>query len=299
MFCECPNPFHESKDAVITNRFARFWFSRLWQIATSAFLIENAPESVNVNYIESVLLTNGYIGFQKINDELYSLPVTIETRDPYMYPDKCFTANWLLGENKFKNNYDGVVMLSNKHGTPAINIITEYAEQLARIEVNIKVNLDNTKIDKIFIAETPEQANKIRKLVDDVVSGKLAVIAEPDIADKIFNEEGKLPVYSSPSEYMVDKLIENRRQIFNDFLNTFGIDTSGANVVKAERNTNLEVESNDMQITVQRDFWLEPRRRALKKINELFGTDMTYTVVGLQDIVNEDQTETEEESNAD
>ena len=132
---------------------------------------------------------------------------------------------------------------------------------------------------KVFQAESDEQAQAIRKMVDDIDSGKLAVIQKPDIFSQIMgsgdNSGNGIPVYSTPSEYLADKYIENMREILNDFYTTFGINSSGANMIKHERNLSSEVNSNNQQIMINRVYWLEPRQKAAELASELFGTEIT------------------------
>ena len=114
-------------------------------------------------------------------------------------------------------------------------------------------------------------------MVDDIDSGKLAVIQKPDIFSQIMsNDSGnRVPVYSTPSEYLADKYLENMREILNDFYTTFGVNSSGANMIKHERNLSSEVNSNNQQIMINRVYWLEPRQEAAKLASEIFGTEIT------------------------
>ena len=129
----------------------------------------------------------------------------------------------------------------------------------------------------VFCAETDEQAQAIRKMVDDVDSGKLAVIQKPDVFAQIMNGDSSknMVVYSTASEYLADKYIENMREILNDFYTTFGVNSSGANMIKHERNLVDEVNSNNQQIMINRVYWLEPRQQAAKLASELFGVEIS------------------------
>ena len=135
-------------------------------------------------------------------------------------------------------------------------------------------------MSNVFSAEDDEQAQAIRKMIDDIDAGRLAVIQKSGIFAQIAGSDDNkgMMVYSTPSQYLADKYIQNMREILNDFYTTFGVNSSGANMVKSERNIIAEVNSNNQQIMINRVYWLETRKEAAKLASEMFNTDITVDI---------------------
>ncbi len=260
-----------------------YWFEMLWNRVMSLYEwkgkdFEGKDASLNADYLEWVLMSQGEAAFIKDNDGLLrGLRCSRIGLDPYNFPITLITANHVLGNLTGKVNKDCVWIRNNKLALPTIPTIKYYATQLAKVQISLNVSLSNNRMAKVFQAETDAQAQAIRKMVDDIDAGKLAVIQKPDIFSQIMsNESGnRVPVYSTPSEYLADKYLENMREILNDFYTTFGVNSSGANMIKHERNLSSEVDSNNQQIMINRVYWLEPRQEAAKLASEIFGTEIT------------------------
>ena len=280
---ECPNPYTGCKSP--EGICARYWFSMLWNRVMSLYEwkgkdFEGKDATLNADYLEYTLMTQGEACFIKDKKGfLRGLRCSRIGLDHYNFPITLLATNPVLGNLQGKVNEDCVWIRNNKFATPTIETIKYYATQLAKIQISLNVSLSNNRMTKVFQAESDEQAQAIRKMVDDIDSGKLAVIQKPDIFSQIMggadNSGNGIPVYSTPSEYLADKYLENMREILNDFYTTFGINSSGANMIKHERNLSSEVNSNNQQIMINRVYWLEPRQKAAELASELFGTEIT------------------------
>ena len=278
---ECPNPYTGCKSP--EGICQKYWFYMLWNRVMSLYEwkgkdFEGKTATLNADYLEWVLMCQGEAAFIKDKQgKLRGLHCSRIGLDPYNFPLTLLAANPVLGNLTGAVNKDCVWIRNNKFATPTIATIKYYATQLAKVQVSLNVSLSNNRMTKVFQAESDEQAQAIRKMVDDVDAGKLAVIQKPDIFSQIVGggESNKIPVYSTPSEYLADKYLENMREILNDFYTTFGVNSSGANMVKHERNLSSEVNSNNQQIMINRVYWLEPRQQAAKLASEIFDTEIT------------------------
>ena len=299
---ECPNPYTGCKTP--EGICARYWFSMLWNRVMSLYEwkgkdFEGKDATLNADYLEYTLMTQGEACFIKDKKGLLrGLRCSRIGLDPYNFPITLLATNPVLGNLQGKVNKDCVWIRNNKFATPTIETIKYYATQLAKVQISLNVSLSNNRMTKVFQAESDEQAQAIRKMVDDIDGGKLAVIQKPDIFSQIMggadNSGNGIPVYSTPSEYLADKYLENMREILNDFYTTFGVNSSGANMIKHERNLSSEVNSNNQQIMINRVYWLEPRQKAAELASELFGTEITVDL--REEDINIDK-EMEEEPN--
>lgn len=306
---ECPNPYTGCKTP--EGICQRYWFSMLWDRVMSLYEwkgkdFEGKDATLNADYLEYTLMTQGEACFIKDKQGLLrGLRCSRIGLDPYNFPLTLLATNPVLGNLQGKVNKDCVWIRNNKFATPTIETIKYYATQLAKVQISLNVSLSNNRMTKVFQAESDEQAQAIRKMVDDIDSGKLAVIQKPDIFSQIMgggdSSGSGIPVYSTPSEYLADKYLENMREILNDFYTTFGVNSSGANMIKHERNLSSEVNSNNQQIMINRVYWLEPRQKAAELASELFGVEISVDLreedIDIYSDLNDQMIDKEEESN--
>ena len=255
MVLQCPNPYTGCKTP--EGICQRYWFEMLWNRVMSLYewkgpLFEGPDATLNADYLEWVLMSQGEATFIKDKEgKLRGLRCSRIGLDPYNFPVTILATNPVLGRITGKVNKDCVWIRNNKFATPTIDTIKYYATQLAKVQTSLNVSLSNNRMANVFSAENDEQAQAIRKMVDDVDAGKLAVIQKPDVFAQIMggDKANNMLVYSTASQYLADKYIENMREILNDFYATFGVNSSGANMIKASKNSVAEVNSNNQQIT--------------------------------------------------
>lgn len=284
MILQCPNPYTGCKTP--EGICQRYWFDMLWNRVMSLYewkgpLFEGPDATLNADYLEWVLMSQGEATFIKDKEgKLRGLKCSKIGLDPYNFPVTILATNPVLGTITGKVNKDCVWIRNNKFATSTIDTIKYYATQLAKVQTSLNVSLSNNRMANVFSAETDEQAQAIRKMVDDVDAGKLAVIQKPDVFAQIMggDKANNMLVYSTASQYLADKYIENMREILNDFYATFGVNSSGANMIKASKNSVAEVNSNNQQIMINRVYWLEPRQEAAKLASELFNVDISVDI---------------------
>lgn len=251
------------------DRACAFWFNDLIERVASLFQYEGLPPSINPLYLETVLLTQGFIIWSKDKKGvLRALRGSVEGLDCYNFPVRGIIANHVLGNWKTTFHVDSVLGLNNRFGTPATTVISYYAEQLATLDTDIISNLDNLKLTKIFHADNNEQAQKIRRFIDEIKSGKMAVITTSALSELFDDESHNIPFYSDPFTYVVDKLLKDRRTIINDFLTKFGVNNCA--VEKAERLITDEVNANNEEIANNRRYWLSTREEMCAEVNHIF-----------------------------
>lgn len=284
MVLQCPNPYTGCKTP--EGICQRYWFEMLWNRVMSLYewkspLFDGPDATLNADYLEWALMSQGEATFIKDKEgKLRGLRCSRIGLDPYNFPVTILATNPVLGTITGKVNKDCVWIRNNKFATPTIDTIKYYATQLAKVQTSLNVSLSNNRMANVFSAETDEQAQAIRKMVDDVDAGKLAVIQKPDVFAQIMggDKANNMLVYSTASQYLADKYIENMREILNDFYATFGVNSSGANMIKASKNSVAEVNSNNQQIMINRVYWLEPRQEAAKLASELFNVDISVDI---------------------
>lgn len=280
IFDNC-NPFTKNPNNQPELKYACYYFNYLFNVVMSLYDWtgkEFEPGgSLNRDYLEWALNTQGHAGFFLDKDKkIRGLLTTRVGLDPYNFPTTLQTSNPVLGDLKGVIGVNAVWVRNNRFAVPTISTIRHFAEELAKVEVSLNVNLTNSRDVKIYQAETDAQAQQIRKAVDDISKGKPGIILKPDLAEQIMSDtgSGSVPVFGTPSEYLVDKYIQDKRSIMNDFFVAFGVNASGANIIKKERNLTSEVDSNNQEIEVNKSYWLETREQACREVKEVLGFDI-------------------------
>lgn len=259
-------------------RKARVWFDLLWEKVVSFRKYENLPDSINRDYLETILMAEGNITWIKDKDgKLRSLRGASYGLDCYNFPTSVEISNPVLGTLKGEYGINAIWMRNNMYACPATFIVFDTAMALAQLDVDFKVNLDNLKLAKIFAVSNEEQARQVAKLYEKIMSGEPGVIiTNKDIQD-MFLGNNKVEVFGSDMKYYGTQFLTDRRTLLNDFLTRFGIDNIPYE--KRERLTTPEVTSNAQEIAINRDYWLRTVKEALEQVNTMFGTNITVDYV--------------------
>lgn len=264
-------------------RKARFWYDLLWNKAISLFEYEGLPESVNRDYLETILMSRGNAVWIKDNDGLLrALYGAAYGFDCYMFPTTTEIANPVLGDLRGTFHVDAVWMRNNIYALPIQDKIFEYSMQLAQLDTNLKVNLDNLKTATVFNVENDKQALQIKDIYKRIVSGEPGIIVSDNL-DLL--SENKFEVFSNNIQYLGTQFLADRRTIINDFLTLFGI--NNISLEKKERLITGEVDSNDQELEINKYYWLKPRQDAIAEVNKIFGTNIKVKMVEPKKIEND------------
>ena len=244
-------------------------YSRLKNIALSAFKWEGLPDTCNVRYLEDTLFHYGMAVF--VDDpemSFLNLKVTpADTLNVYNEPIR-YTA--------FSTNYskeyaadDCVIIRNNLMSKSTDSTIMLYAERIAKLEMAIDIN-------------TQAQKTPILIRCDDKTKKTLETIYAQYEGDKpvIFGHnklmEKPLEVLTTEAPFVADKLREEKRNLWNEVLEFLGINTNPSDK-KKERLIMSEVESNNEQIDIQAETMLLCRQMACDEINKKYGLNVSVS----------------------
>lgn len=252
----------------MNNRTYSGWFNRLYSMAISIFEWDNLPDSVDQRFLEYVLFWNGFGVY--FNDEelgnLFLSGLISGPLDVYNIP----TLRTAIANNGYMrtdlNKTNSVVVYDNYSRQPIAETIKLYAMKLYEIDRTIDVNVKAQKTPVALICED-EKA---------VLSAQNAYLKYDGNIPVMFATKGMLSNFTTAktdSPYMGDKLQLLKTQILNECLAFLGIE---ANLnEKAERLISAEISGNLGIIEAMRLNRLKSREDAARKINNLFGTNIT------------------------
>ena len=144
-----------------------------------AFTIENMPINIPTEYFIANLLYKGNVGFFKVNDDYYINQIELSTNLDYLYrPTICISVNpyqkFLNGEFDLKEN---VVLIKNDFlGQGEFLNIAQKISMLVDNFLSQKMSVINTRIDKIFFAETQSDKETFDKYIENIEKGNNTTI---------------------------------------------------------------------------------------------------------------------------
>lgn len=249
------------------------YLERLKRIAMSMFEWENLPASMNARYIEMCLYYTGKAAF--LYDENYGFINTQAVDTGYIniygIPTKlnCFsfsyntTRNTYMGFNKKTGKEkEAILVMNNYDMIPTATQIELYAERLTEAQRTCDINVNAMRTPVLI--ETDQNGRFTLKQVYEQYEGNQPVI----YANKANGIADSLRVLKTDAPIVFDKVMEYKRDIFNEALTFLGISNLDE---KKERRVVNEAESNNEVINLNLQAFLAPRKQACKEFNEKFG----------------------------
>ena len=244
----------------------QMYLRQLLTLAENVFEFENMPTFIDTAYLNKNLLRNGSIAFFK--DEvmgLLALPyVNIGTLDVYGRPNKIK----VMSQNTYTRTLsrdEYVIMYDNNGRYPLFSDITQYAERIALDTRTIDINILQQRTPR-FWKTSSDKEKSIRNIINNVDGLENTVLTYDDI------NLDDIQLVLEPAPYVADKIDIQKEKIWNEFLRLIGI--ANMNFQKKERNIKDEVMASQGGTIASRYSRFEPRQKAIKQINEKFGTNI-------------------------
>lgn len=275
------------------------YLERLKKIALSMFEWVNLPSSMNSRWLErclyymgmASLLKDKKYGFINTNAtsagyvNIYGLPSTINCYSfEYQSQRKLYTGlNPLLSEKQQEaNDYNEcILVLNNWEAIPTCSTIELFAYRLYQAEQTAFINVKAQRTPVMILV-----GEKQRLLMENLYSqydGNSPFI----FGDKSQMEGVDIKAISTQAPYIADKIMEYKKDIWNEALAFLGINT--LTLEKKERMITDEANSNNELINMNLQSYLAPRQEACKQFNEKFrltGTDKEISVRVRSDLHN-------------
>lgn len=263
----------------VTNSYvASFYRMYFYNKLFSIIQINGLPDSIDERYFKNTLLTRGFLGV--FDTEEYGLIANhgaVWDYDIYYNPVMFRAVNPKLHfryERKIGIDVE-LVKLSPNFET-VLPLIYYFADLMAVAVQGIDVNILNSKLAYVFLCENQKQAESFKKLMEEIVNGEGAVFADK----KLFTEDGKLKVElfnrDLKNTYIVDKLMELKKDIENEFNSYIGL--SVVNTDKRERLITPEVELSNNNNRLIIELWQTTINDCLEKVNKMFNTNINCTL---------------------
>ena len=264
-------------DSALMNSETYFdYVERFKKICLSMFEWVNLPDSMNARYLEECLYYKGQASLLK--DELYGFINTQCASNGYLniygLPTSlnCYSYQY----NSIRNLYTGldgtedkdcILVMNNWERIPTASTIELFCQRLAEAEMTAQVNIKAQKTPVLIVVDENQ-----RLMMENLYSqydGNRPFI----MGDKNQVGDGVVKSINTGAPFIADKIMEYKKQIWNEALQFLGINT--LQTEKKERLITDEASSNNELINLNLQSMLIPRQEACKQFNKLFGLEGT------------------------
>lgn len=233
------------------------------------FNYKGLPDTIPEKDLEIILQVNGNATITKVDGKLYAFVGGLGgVHNPYYLPTLSIVANPSLKFNKsLEIDKDCVVMLNDYLYQGLMPTHNKYGRLLAEAEISLKQALFNARIPVVVQADNDNAKASADKFFEDVENGmSYKTIINKSLLDglKIQN------FYNQP--YIKD-LIEATQYIKGSWYSEIGLNATFN--LKREAVNESETRQNDDILSPPVDTMLECRKKALEKINTMYGTNIT------------------------
>lgn len=266
-----------SKKRAITDMFADSgmlnnmtymqYLNRLTELAISMFEWKNLPPSVDPRYLELHLFETGCMVYFD-DDVLGNLCLDCITNgrlDVYGNPILRRAYSEYNNYQKLLKESNSVIIWNNYLHTNSILDVKMFSRRLYNIDRIIDVNA-NAQKTPVLVQGTEKQRLTLVNLYKEFEGNAPFIFGDKNL------DLNALKVLQTGAPYVCDKLYQLKTQIWNEALTYLGI--SNINIQKKERLITDEVTRNQGGTIASRYSRLESRRQAVKKINDMFGTNI-------------------------
>lgn len=282
------------KDAALVNDATYFdYLDRIKKIALSMFEWVNLPAGMDSRWLERCLYYKGQAAM--LYDEsmggfintsataagtinIYGIPTRINC---YSYGYQSTRTLFTSGTETQKPEQGCILVMNNWERLPTASTIELFAMRLYEAERATDTNVKNSKFPLVILTDDKQRLTMVNMYRQ--ISGNEPVI----FGDKNSGIENSIQVLKTDSPYLADKLMEYKKQIWNEALTFLGI--NNIDVEKKERLIADEATTNNEVTNLNLLSYLAPRKEAAKLFNEKFGltgTDQEVDVRVRSDLFN-------------
>ena len=253
--------------AILNNLTYLQYINRLTELAICMFEWKNLPASVDQRYLELHLFETGCMVYFD-DDILGNLCLDcIANGRLGVYGDPILRRAYSGYNNyqKLLKESNSVIIWNNYLHTNSILDVIMFAKRLYNIDRIIDVNA-NAQKTPVLVQGTEKQRLTLLNLYKEFDGNAPFIFGDKNL------DLSALKSIQTGAPYVCDKLYQLKTQIWNEALTYLGI--SNINIQKKERLITDEVTRNQGGTVASRYSRLESRRQAVKKINDMFGTNI-------------------------
>lgn len=158
----------------------------------------------------------------------------------------------------------------------AWDLISYFADLKALAAEAMGFNFVNSKLAYLFATGSKSAAESMKKLYDQINGGNPAAFYDKDLLDD--NGELKVQMFSQnlKQNYIAGDILTDMDMLDTEFDTIIGI--PNVNITKQSGVSSQEVNANNEETRALCELWLDELNRGCEKTNEMFGTDLRFSL---------------------
>lgn len=244
------------------------YYNRLMELSMSMFEWKNLPDTVDERYLELGLFSSGCMVFFK-DDVIGELALNMTYQGGFDIYGEPTRRRAYSRYNQFQTTLDkdsSVIIWNNMLRTNSALDVQMFAYRLYNLDRIVDINA-NAQKTPVLITCDEKQKLTMKNLYMQYEGNYPVIFGDSNLDIK------SLSVLKTDAPFVSDKIYDLKVKIWNEALTYLGI--SNINTTKKERMITDEVIRNQGGTIASRYSRLDSRRRAVKKINKMFGLNIT------------------------
>lgn len=262
------NNLLEDKDRLI-----RYYINYMILRTQKMFEYDGLPDTIPQKDLELIIQLTGSATIAKVEGKLYAFYSGLGGMlNEYYLPTLSIVTNPYLKLTKvYKIDDDCSLILNDALYLGLSSLFEKYATMLADITISLRYACINTRIPMIGVAGDDNTANSFNELYQNIINGKSLTAV---VSDSLFSDETfKTQDFFSKGGTSIKDLIELYQFTWASWWNELGVQANFN--MKRESLNDSEVGMNVDTLAPLIDEMLYQRQEGVKRINDMFGTNIS------------------------
>lgn len=265
----------------------RYYVGLLLNRVVNLFDWYDLPETVDKQYLCSLLFLTGKATFFKSDDALYVADCAVGGElNEYYYPKYAILANPVLGSKNMKIGTDCIIVYTStadKINTnvrmgdngysatcPTYGLITKTAELLADCMSSINITQKNARASFVITAPTDNVRVQMDMLLKRMYDGEpYTTVTDSAFAD---NRVTVSPLTTTVGNTTLRELRETQQYYLSQFYHAIGVNSNSN--FKRERLTSAELDSESEPLQINIIDMVSSVKEGVERVNKHFGTSI-------------------------
>lgn len=269
------------------------YIRKMLAITQAMFIYKGLPDTLQQNNLENLLQTNGNVFVTKVGNDLYAFTGGLGgVPNAYNEATEYIVSNPYLQLNKsYKIDVEGVLIKNDSGANSLLPIFGKYGVLCSDTLLSLNTCSVLSRITMLISASDDKTKQSADDFVNKIMQGDFSVIGE-----NAFFKGVNLQSISTQSANQITQLIELLQYFKASAFNEIGLNANYN--LKRERLNTSEVQMNVDALNPYVDNMLQERKKAVDKINAMFGTEISVEL-GSSWAIRKEENKTETEENED
>lgn len=246
------------------------YIRKMLAITQAMFVYKGLPETLPQSNLENLLQTNGNVFVTEVDGKMYAFTGGLGgTPNAYNEPTEYIVSNPYLNLNKsYKIDADGVLIKNDSGANSLLPIFGKYGVLCSDTLLSLNTCSVLSRITMLISASDDKTKQSADDFITKILQGDFSVIGE-----NAFFKGVNLQSISTQSANQITQLIELLQYFKASAFNEIGLNANYN--LKRERLNTSEVQMNVDALNPYVDNMLQERKKAVDKINAMFGTEIS------------------------